>query len=45
VAVASPTSRSEALTRTLCVVIVVTMVAAVAYAAWISIVNFSRIGV
>jgi hypothetical protein len=33
------------LTRTLCAVIVTIMVAAVFYAAWIGIVNFSRIGV
>ena len=45
VAVASPASRSEALTRALCVVFVLIMVIAVIYAAWIGIGNFSRIGV
>jgi hypothetical protein len=44
-AVVSPASRAHPLTRTLCLVIVLTMVAAVVYAAWISILNFSRIGV
>lgn len=33
------------LTRTLCAVIVVLMIATVLYAAWIGISNFSRIGV
>ena len=45
VAVASPDSRSYPLTRTLCLVIVLIMVAAVIYAGWIGILNFSRIGV
>jgi hypothetical protein len=45
VAVVSPASRAQPLTRTLCLVIVLTMVAAVVYAAWIGILNFSRIGV
>ena len=44
-AVAAPTSRAYPLTRTLCLVIVLIMVAAVLYAAWIAILNFSRIGV
>ena len=34
-----------ALTRGLCVVILVAMIAAVAYATWIGVINFSRIGV
>jgi hypothetical protein len=45
VAVVSPASRSHALTRTLCVVVFVTMVVAVLYTAWIAVLNFSRIGV
>jgi len=45
VAVAAPAFRSYPLTRTLCVVIVLIMVAAVVYAGWIGILNFSRIGV
>jgi hypothetical protein len=42
---ASPALGSHALTRTLCAVIVAILVAAVFYAAWISILNFSRISV
>jgi hypothetical protein len=45
VAAVSPASRSLVLTRTLCVVIFVTIVIAVLYAAWIGILNFYRIGV
>jgi hypothetical protein len=45
VAVVSPASHSYPLTRTLCLVIVLIMVAAVIYAGWIGILNFSRIGV
>lgn len=45
VAVVSPASRSDALTRTLCLVIVLIVVVAVVYAGWIGISNFSRIGV
>jgi len=45
VAVVSPASRAHPLTRTLCLVIVLIMVAAVIYAGWIGILNFSRIGV
>ena len=45
VAVVSPASRSYALTRTLCLVIVLIVVVAVIYAGWIGISNFSRIGV
>ena len=44
-AVAAPASRAYPLTRTLCLVIVLIMAAAVLYAAWIAILNFSRIGV
>jgi hypothetical protein len=44
-AVDSPSIGSLRLTRTLCAVIVVIMCAAVLYAAWIGISNFSRIGV
>jgi hypothetical protein len=36
---------SFALTRGLCVLILVAMIAAVAYATWIGVLNFSRIGV
>jgi hypothetical protein len=41
----SPDSRSYPLTRTLCLAIVLIMLAAVIYAGWIGILNFSRIGV
>ena len=41
----SPSIGNTALTRTLCAIIVVIMIAAVLYAAWIGISNFSRIGV
>jgi len=41
----SPASRSRTLVRTLCVVVFVTMIVAVIYAAWICVSNFSRIGV
>ncbi len=41
----SPPLGSTALTRALCVLIVVIMIAAVLYTAWIGIINFSRIGV
>ena len=34
-----------ALTRGLCTLILVLMIAAVAYATWIGVINFSRIGV
>jgi hypothetical protein len=40
-----PSIGNPALTRALCVVIVVSIVAAVLYAVWIGISNFSRIGV
>ena len=39
------TSWSSTLTRALCVVVLIGMAIAVAFAAWISILNFSRIGV
>ena len=42
---ASRTSRSITLTGALCVVILLGMAAAVAYVAWIVVLNFSRIGV
>ena len=42
--VSSPPANT-ALTRALCMLIVVIMVAAVIYTAWIGISNFSRIGV
>jgi hypothetical protein len=45
VADASRASRSSALTRALCVVVLLGMAVAVAFVAWISILNFSRIGV
>jgi hypothetical protein len=38
-------SRSSALTRALCVVVLLGMAVAVAFSAWIAILNFSRIGV
>jgi hypothetical protein len=38
-------SRSSTLTRALCVVVLVGMVVAIAFVAWLSILNFSRIGV
>ena len=41
----SRASRLSPLTGTLCVVVLIAMAAAVAYAAWIAILNFSRIGV
>jgi DNA-binding transcriptional regulator of glucitol operon len=41
----SPASRSHTLVRTLCIVVFVIMIVAVSYATWISISNFSRIGV
>jgi flagellar basal body-associated protein FliL len=41
----SPSIGNPALTRALCVVIVVLMIAAVLYTLWIGISNFSRIGV
>ena len=40
-----PSIGQTALTRALCALIVVIMIAAVLYAAWIGISNFSRIGV
>lgn len=39
------TASSFALTRGLCVLILALLVAAVAYATWICVLNFSRIGV
>lgn len=39
------TSRSSTLTRLLCVVILLGMAIAVVFAAWIGILNYSRIGV
>jgi DNA-binding transcriptional regulator of glucitol operon len=41
----SPSIGNTALTRTLCAVIVLIMIAAVLYTAWIGISNFSRIAV
>jgi hypothetical protein len=41
----SPSTGNTALTRALCALIVVIMIAAVLYTAWIGISNFSRIGV
>lgn len=41
----SADSRAPVLERALCVVVVLIMAIAVLYAAWISIGNFSRIGV
>lgn len=41
----SRSSLFSPLTGTLCVVVLIAMAAAVAYAAWIAIINFSRIGV
>ncbi len=41
----SPSIGNTALTRTLCAIIVVIMIAAVLYTAWIAISNFARIGV
>ncbi|AMY09216.1 hypothetical protein LuPra_02429 [Luteitalea pratensis] len=38
-------SRSSTLTRALCVVVLLGMAVAVAFSAWIAILNFSRIGV
>ena len=40
-----PLASSFALTRALCVVVLFAMIAAVAYATWIGVLNFSRIGV
>ena len=40
-----PAIGNTALTRALCAFIVIIMIAAVLYAAWIGISNFSRIGV
>jgi hypothetical protein len=40
-----PLASSFALTRALCAVILFAMIAAVAYATWIGVLNFSRIGV
>ena len=45
VADAAPASRSSTLTRALCIVVLAGMAVAVAFAAWISVLNFSRIGV
>ena len=42
---AARASRSSTLTRALCVVVLVGMAVAVAFVAWISVLNFSRIGV
>ena len=44
-AAASSASRSYPLTRTLCLLIVLIMLAAVIYAGWIGLLNFPRIGV
>ena len=41
----SPAVRSYALTRALCVLIVVLMAAGMVYAGWIAVLNFPRIGV
>jgi len=41
----SPVSRSPTLVRTICVVVFVIMIVAAIYAAWICVINFSRIGV
>jgi hypothetical protein len=41
----SPSIGKTALTRTLCAIVVVIIIVAVLYAAWIGISNFSRIGV
>ena len=41
----APSIGNTALTRALCAIIVVIMIAAVLYAVWIGIINFSRIGV
>jgi hypothetical protein len=38
-------SRSSTLNRALCVVVLLGMAVAVAFAAWIAVLNFSRIGV
>jgi hypothetical protein len=40
-----PLASSFALTRALCAVILAAMIAAAAYATWIGVLNFSRIGV
>jgi hypothetical protein len=40
-----PSLGGTALTRTLCALIVVIMIAVVLYVAWIGLTNFSRIGV
>ena len=40
-----PFASSFALTRALCAVILAAMIAAAAYATWIGVLNFSRIGV
>jgi hypothetical protein len=45
VAHAARASRFSTLTGALCVVILLGMAAAVAYVAWIAVLNFSRIGV
>jgi hypothetical protein len=42
---ASRASRSPTLTGALCVVVLLGMAIAVAYTAWIAVLNFSRIGV
>lgn len=42
---APPAGSYTTLLRTLTVIVLVTMLAGVLYAAWISLVNFSRIGV
>jgi hypothetical protein len=41
----TPAASLPWLTRGLCAVILVAMIAAVAYATWIGVLNFSRIGV